>query len=204
MKISNLSTDWVDGVALCKLMELIANKPLRYHPSPFRRAQRLENAHIALTLLRSEHLRFVGIGPEDIVDGNRSLLTGLLWTIVLRFSVMCVFTDGDYPREELLSWVQQIIPQCNVQSFKQGWSDGLALCCLLDAVHPCGYDRWRSCHTPEERLALVAQVAEDDLDIYPAFDARDVLNSEPYPGVCYYVSLFRKFTENPPQKCKLP
>lgn len=38
-------------------------------------------------------VRLESIGAEDIVDGNRRLILGLIWTIILRFQIQEIEID---------------------------------------------------------------------------------------------------------------
>ena len=85
LRIDSLD-DLRDGAKLCALLELISGKRLHYKQQPRTRMEMLENANMALRFVKDQGMRFIGIGAEDIVDGNRKLMLGLLWTIILRFS----------------------------------------------------------------------------------------------------------------------
>lgn len=90
----------------------------------------------------------LNIPPIDIVDGNLKLVLGLIWTLVLRFTIADIkfvlflpvfrstFTratseEGLSAKEGLLLWCQRKTgpyPEVDVQDFSSSWSDGLALC----------------------------------------------------------------------------
>lgn len=52
------------------------------------RVHQLQNIQIALNYIRFRKVKLVNIRPEDIVDGNRKLILGLIWTIILHFQVI--------------------------------------------------------------------------------------------------------------------
>ena len=96
------------------------------------RIHKLENINIALNFIKTPYaycdlngfkieicydyhfIRF--IGAEDIVDGNRKLTLGLIWTIILVFQICKIDTDQSpsssndkirNSKEFLLRWCQR-------------------------------------------------------------------------------------------------
>lgn len=77
----------------------------RYNRNPRMKVQMAENVNMALGFISSRGVRLTNIGPEgidllfassitqtsvkwlDIVGGNLKLILGMIWTIILRFSI---------------------------------------------------------------------------------------------------------------------
>lgn len=72
------------------------------------------------------------IGAEDVVDGNRKIILGLIWTLILRFTISDINAEGLSAREGLLLWCQRKTAcyeeDVRVVDFYGSWNDGLALC----------------------------------------------------------------------------
>jgi hypothetical protein len=67
------------------------------------RVQKAENVNKALEFIRQRGIKLTNIGPEgiyiwvglnsadtptsDIIDGNLKLILGMIWTLVLRFTI---------------------------------------------------------------------------------------------------------------------
>jgi len=49
--------------------------------------QKAENVNKALEYIRHRGIQLHNIGAEDIVDGNLRLILGLIWTLILRFTI---------------------------------------------------------------------------------------------------------------------
>lgn len=71
------------------------------------------------------------IGAEDVVDGNRKIILGLIWTLILRFTISDINAEGLSARDGLLLWCQRKTvcyePHVKVVDFSASWNDGLAL-----------------------------------------------------------------------------
>lgn len=86
------------------------------------------------------------LSPDSkaIVDGNLKLILGLVWTLILHYSIsMPVWEDeGDddakkqTPKQRLLGWIQNKIPYLPITNFNQNWQDGKALGALVDSCAP--------------------------------------------------------------------
>ena len=75
--------------------EVIGDESLgKYNKNPKLRIQKMENATKALDFIRKRGVQLTNIGAEDIVDNNVKLLLGLLWTIILRFSIAEISEEG--------------------------------------------------------------------------------------------------------------
>ena len=69
------------------------------------RVQKAENVTLALDFITSRGVKLTNIGPEgqfnaltmryvlnvsDIIDGNLKLILGMIWTLVLRFTIAVI------------------------------------------------------------------------------------------------------------------
>ncbi|KAG9315739.1 actinin-like protein [Chiua virens] len=127
----SLVQDLCDGVRLIQLMPLSGDTSLgRYNKNPRMRVQKAENVNKALEFIRQRGIKLTNIGPEDIIDGNLKLILGMIWTLVLRFTIADISEEGLSAKEGLLLWCQRKTApykEVDVQDFSVSWSDGLAL-----------------------------------------------------------------------------
>ncbi|CAG7853524.1 Alpha-actinin-2 AltName: Full=Alpha-actinin skeletal muscle isoform 2; AltName: Full=F-actin cross-linking protein [Serendipita indica DSM 11827] len=138
--MNSLVTDLSDGVRLIQLMEIMGDTSLgRYNRVPRMRVQKAENVNKALEFITSRGVKLTNIGPEDIIDGNLKLILGMIWTLVLRFTIADITEEGLSAKEGLLLWCQRKTApykEVDVQDFSYSWKDGLALCALIHRHRP--------------------------------------------------------------------
>ena len=139
-QVRDLCDDVRSGeLALMLLAELSGTLVHVLHLRPQTRFQMLENQNHFLTLLKQKGLRFVNIGAEDLVDGNRTSVLGLTWTLILRFEIQRYGAD----ELELMRWVKESTKNyCGVEvsSWGQSFSNGLVFTALIQEYAPevCG------------------------------------------------------------------
>jgi hypothetical protein len=118
-------------VILIHLLEVLSNESLgRYASKPKLRVQRFENVNIALDFIKRRGIQMTNIGAEDVVDGNRKIILGLIWTLILRFTISDINEEGLSAKEGLLLWCQRktaCYEEVDVRDFSSRWNDGLAL-----------------------------------------------------------------------------
>ena len=84
---------------------------------------------------------------SHIVDGKLKLILGLIWTLILHYSIsMPMWDEDDFddttdrskqtPKQRLLAWVQNKVPDKPIKNFTQDWNDGTAIGALVDAIAP--------------------------------------------------------------------
>ena len=118
------------------------------------------------------------IGAEDIVDGNRKLVLGLIWTLILRFTISDINEEGRSAKEGLLLWCQRktaCYPDVEVRDFSGSWNDGLAFCALLDIHRPdlIDYDSLdKNDHRGNMKTAF--DIASKEIGIPDLLDVEDV------------------------------
>ncbi|XP_078597418.1 filamin-A-like isoform X26 [Branchiostoma floridae x Branchiostoma japonicum] len=142
--INDLETDLSDGLRLIALIEVLSHKRIpRYNKRPTFRAMKLENVSAALQFLEDEHIKIVNIDSSDIVNGKLKLILGLIWTLILHYSISMPMWEGDdepavkqTPKEKLLGFVQAKVPDLPVKNFNKDWNDGKACGALVDACAP--------------------------------------------------------------------
>jgi len=124
------SHNWLSG-GNCIAQEVLTEVSLgRFNQNPVLRVQKMENTKQALDRIKEMGVHLTNIGPEDIVDGNRKLILGMIWSLVLRFSIADISEQGSSAKEGLLLWCQRrTVPydEVDVRDFTRSWMDGLAL-----------------------------------------------------------------------------
>ena len=150
----------------------------RYAAKPKLRVQRFENVNLGLDFVKSRGIQMVNMGAEDVVDGNRKIILGLIWTLILRFTISDINAEGMTAKEGLLLWCQRktaCYEECEVRDFSASWNDGLAFCALLDIHRPdlIDYDQLdKSDHKGNMQLAF--DIAHKEIGIPKLLDVEDV------------------------------
>lgn len=178
--IENIASDLSDGRSLLPLLEIIGEHTFsKYNKQPKIRIQKVENANMALQFLKHRGLQLTNIGPEDIVDSNPKLILGLIWTIILRFTIADINEEGLTAKEGLLLWCQRKTapykPAVDIKDFTFSWQDGLGFCALIHRHRPdlLNFDALnKSDRQGNTRLAF--EIAEKHLNIPRLLDVEDV------------------------------
>ncbi|KAJ3282534.1 hypothetical protein HK104_010842 [Borealophlyctis nickersoniae] len=180
--IADLASELSSGEKLIQLLEIIGDESLgRYNKNPRLRIQKVENMNKALDFIRRRGVNLTNIGAEDIVDSNEKLILGLIWTIILRFTIAEISEGGLTAKEGLLLWCQKrttpYAADFKIKDFTFSWQDGLALCALIHRHRPDLIDYWaldKSKKHDNTRLAF--DVAERQLGIPKLFEVEDVVD----------------------------
>ncbi len=177
--VQSLVTDLSDGIILIHLLEVLSNESLgRYASIPKLRVQRFENVNKSLEYIKSRGIQMTNIGAEDVVDGNRKIILGLIWTLILRFTISDINEEGLTAKEGLLLWCQRktaCYEDVEVRDFSGSWNDGLAFCALLDIHRPdlMDYDSLdKNDHRGNMQLAF--DIASKEIGIPDLLDVEDV------------------------------
>ncbi|KAI9661897.1 MAG: hypothetical protein M1821_009137 [Bathelium mastoideum] len=180
LEIKDLTKDLSDGVILIHLIEILSQTSLgKYAASPKLRVQRFENVNKALDFIKVHRsIQLHNIGAEDVVDGNRKIILGLVWLLILRFTISDINEEGLSAKEGLLLWCQRktaCYEEVEVRDFSASWNDGLAFCALLDIHRPdlIDYDKLdKSDHRGNMQLAF--DIASKEIGIPDLLDVEDV------------------------------
>nr|XP_003410088.1 filamin-B isoform X1 [Loxodonta africana] len=217
-RIGNLQTDLSDGLRLIALLEVLSQKRMyrKYHQRPTFRQMQLENVSVALEFLDRESIKLVSIDSKAIVDGNLKLILGLVWTLILHYSIsMPVWEDeGDddakkqTPKQRLLGWIQNKIPYLPITNFNQNWQDGKALGALVDSCAPGLCPDWESWdpRKPVDNAREAMQQADDWLGVPQVITPEEIIHPDvDEHSVMTYLSQFPKAKLKPgaPLKPKL-
>jgi Ca2+-binding EF-hand superfamily protein len=166
-------------VILIHLLEILGGESLgRYASKPKLRVQRFENVNKGLDFIKGRRIQMTNIGAEDIVDGNRKIILGLIWTLILRFTISDINEEGMTAKEGLLLWCQRktaCYDDVEIRNFSSSWNDGLAFCALLDIHRPDLID-FDSLDKNDHRgnMKLAFDIATNEIGIPDLLDVDDV------------------------------
>jgi hypothetical protein len=95
LEVEDLYKDFSDGTKLIALLECLSNEKLpKPNPNAKLRIHKLENVSKALSFLHANQVKLENISADNIVDGNPTLVLGLVWTMILRFQVAEIQLEG--------------------------------------------------------------------------------------------------------------
>jgi spectrin beta len=151
---------------------------------------------------------FLFFSAHDIVDGNSSLILGLIWTIILRFQIQDITieeyesTETKSAKDALLLWCQMKTADysnVNVRNFTSSWKDGLAFCALIHKHRPDLIPQFKTLtkDNPNHNLQLAFDTCEKRLGISKLLDPEDV-NVEYVDEksiITYIVTLYHYFSK---------
>ncbi|KAM3726784.1 Filamin-A [Dirofilaria immitis] len=211
IKVTNLETDFEEGLKLIRLVEVLSGRSLgRYSRKVTFRHQKLENISLALKFLENEeHIKIVNIDSSAIANRNLKLILGLVWTLILHYSISKQIWDdhaGDAmkiedvsPKAKLMTWLKGKLPAgLPFTNFTSDWNDGILLGALVDSCAPdleVGWRNWlpsqalnstrTAMHLAKEYFNISPLIEPEEL-ISPAVDERSVMTYlSQFPGAKY-------------------
>ncbi|XP_063707051.1 filamin-A isoform X3 [Culicoides brevitarsis] len=186
--IGSLETDLSDGLRLIALIEVLSQKRMNKHNKrPVFRSQKCENVEIALKFLEREGIKIINIDSSDIVDCKLKLILGLIWTLILHYSISMPMWEGDEapqngsgptPKQRLMHWIQNKVPDLPIGNFTNDWNNGRAVGALVDAVAPGLCPDWPS-WDPKDALQNATEamaLADDWLNVRQLLKPEDLVN----------------------------
>ncbi|KAL8222548.1 UNVERIFIED_CONTAM: hypothetical protein K2H54_077363, partial [Gekko kuhli] len=140
---------------------------------------------------------------KAIVDGNLKLILGLIWTLILHYSIsMPMWEDEDEedakkqtPKQRLLGWIQNKVPQLPITNFNRDWQDGKALGALVDNCAPGLCPDWETWdpNQPVENAREAMQQADDWLGVPQVIAPEEIVDPNvDEHSVMTYLSQFPK------------
>ncbi|KAJ1351554.1 hypothetical protein KIN20_007591 [Parelaphostrongylus tenuis] len=188
--IKNLETDFSDGLKLISLAAVLSQKNVgRFNKKVNFRSQKLENVSLALRFFQDiEHIKIVNIDSSHIVDQNKKLILGLIWTLILHYSISMGWIEERYegqpeetPKQKLLNWIRSKLPPgMPLTNFTSDWNDGIALGALVNSLVPDALQNWDQ-WSPEnalENTQNAMHVAQNRLDIVPLITPGELIHPE--------------------------
>ncbi|XP_041864455.1 plastin-3 [Melanotaenia boesemani] len=149
--VNHLYGDLQDALVILQLYEKIkvpvdwnnkVNKPP--YPKLGTNMKKLENCNYAVELGKSAKFSLVGIGGQDLNDGNATLTLALVWQLMRRYTLNVLedLGDGEKVNDDIIvKWVNKTLAEAGkstkISSFKdKEISSSLAVLELIDAIQP--------------------------------------------------------------------
>jgi filamin len=196
--INDLQTDLQDGVLLHNLLEILGNEEVlpKANKKAKLKLQKVENLNICLKYVKAKNIKLVGIGAEDLHDGNIKLILGLIWTLILRFQIMADDEESANARQALLDWCNSVLnPQgLYVKNFTHDWQDGRSFCGLVNAIEPNQIPlNTVPASDAQNNMNKAFNAAEQLFGFPQVLDAIDVIENPDDLSIMTYVSYFRAY-----------
>lgn len=172
--VGDLCEDVKSGVKPLALLEALTGAAITAHRHPTNRFQMLENGQAFFRILSDLRIKLVGIGPDNLVDGNRTSILGLTWTLIKQFEMRRFGIEDP----ELLQWVRSNVAQHNlpVEDWGYSFNDGQVFAALVDRFASKDLKLVeRSGDGPAELLRKAFDAAEEVLGVPHLLDPSDLV-----------------------------
>ncbi|EDO37406.1 predicted protein, partial [Nematostella vectensis] len=110
VQVDDIFTELQDGTKLLTLLEVLSGEKLRKERGN-KRPHQLANLGHVIDFLTEKKVKLVNIHPESIVDGNTTIILGLLWIIIHHYQSSKIAQNIKAQRS--LSEKYRIVPASN-------------------------------------------------------------------------------------------
>ncbi|XP_065644241.1 filamin-A isoform X1 [Hydra vulgaris] len=198
MSVESIAFGFEDGVKLVNLYEIVAKRSLgKYAKNPKFPNQKLENVSLVLKAMQQDGVKLVSIDSDHVVNCNFKMILGLIWQLILRYQISGT-EDKSIKialKKLLLVWLQHVIPEQNITNLTNDWNNGIALCNLINVLHPGSFPEYN--HLRQEDAFSNAcrgmKLAEDMFNIPQIISAENMINKNVDElSMITYLSYFTK------------
>ena len=189
VQVNDVTKDLSNGVALIELAEILTGKeaPSNWAHNPKHIAQMVTNNDMAIDMFTRDGVQFVGISGKDIHDSKEKLVLGLVWTLILRYSIgQSIDTDSKVNstsavsssassknnKDALMQWaIERTENYPNINDFIPY---DLSMCALLDSYVPDKINFYSLNAQDSQHNAELATKVMKDLGIPVFLDSDDL------------------------------
>ncbi|XP_015766744.1 PREDICTED: spectrin beta chain, erythrocytic-like [Acropora digitifera] len=119
-----------DGTKFLALLEVLSGERLPSEKGN-KRPHHLANIGAALKFLTAKNVKLVNIHRESVVDGNETVILGLIWAIIHRYQVEGFYVNKRKARTKkvLLEWSRKAAEKAigtseHLKDFTSSWKNG--------------------------------------------------------------------------------
>jgi hypothetical protein len=196
LHMDDLCEEIKPGIKAIKLLEVLSQSSCgKYAKKPISKFQKLENLNIFLAQLKARQIKLVNIGAEDLVEGDKKLVLGLTWTLILRYEIH----KFGAVEKDVLAWAKGLMKQTSGKDLVGGWaeafSDGQAFCHIVHDAVPEAIDiEATKKMEPEPALAAAFDAAENHLNVPKLLEPSDFVGDKPVDdkSVILYVAKLKQ------------
>ena len=181
--VTNFSSDWNSGLALCALVDRI-QPGLCPHHATLKPSNSLENCTLGMQLA-TDSLDIPQIIKPEVLN-NQNVDETIVMTYLSMFCKPSM--------NQLLGWVKSKIPHQNVTNFKTDWNNGINLAAFIDAISPGLFPNWSSLdpHNALDNLTRAMNIAEQKLGVKPVLKPHEMADPNVDDlNVVTYISRFQ-------------
>ncbi|KAI6659332.1 actin binding domain-containing protein [Oopsacas minuta] len=177
-RVNNIYEDLATGERLAMLVTLLTDEPIKLPEKGHMRFHNVNNLNFVLDFIKSRKIKLVGIGAEDIIDGKKNLILGLIWTIILHFQISMITQSDKDPKKEIIEWAKNATEgyyDVSINDLTTSWTDGIAFSALIHRHRPDLIDINRlDKNNPIENLHYAFQVAQEELYVMSLLEPEDM------------------------------
>ena len=154
--ISNLTTDWYDGILLCCLVEAL-QPGLCPQCSLMQTSTAEKNCEVAIELARNN----LGIPAFVSADmWHKGCIDEKCMMIYLALFIQ-------HAKASLLTWLQSTLPERSITNLTTDWCDGISLIALCNVLCPGALQAWYTLNVTDStyNLSRAMKVAEEKLNV---------------------------------------
>lgn len=194
--IEDLYEDLKDGINLIRLLEFLSKKPIKKTKRVrMFNVHKLQNLEYAFRHLEKEGVYFT-IGYQDILEGNKKITLGIIWSIILRYQFENLgnyVTRGQQLKSLLLAKCNQSVmiahPPSEAHNLSTSFQDGMAFCAMIAAHAPDQVDmEVVKGMDPITRHELAFRVAEDTFGVHQLLEPSDTVNNPDEISIMTYTA----------------
>eukprot|EP00794_Sanderia_malayensis_P010826 gene10826-11978_t len=187
LRITNLTTDWNSGQAICALIEAIRPGSCP-HYKQLKEEDSIENCGLGLKLADERANIPPVVSAENMADPSideQSMITYLSYFI----------QDGGVAEAQAKDLINSWSPEITFTNFNTDWNDGIRLCTLVESLTPGSIPHYKQLQ-PEnglENIALGMDIAETKMGVPKILKPEDMANPDVTEiAVMAYLLQFRK------------
>jgi len=182
--LHNVTGEFGDGIRLMQLVNSLygVHMPAKYRKEVKTRVHKLDNLTLAFQMTDEVGIKFNFLQNEHLIDENQKMILGMLWAIILHFSISGINVENKSAKDGLLLWCKlnttgyNHIDPPGLKGFTKDWSSGLPFCALIHKFRPDLIDY--NALDPEQagkNIDLAFTIAES-LGIPRLMEADDLVN----------------------------